>query len=102
MAARVGAMALSLMRSPSPVMTVVRRRRAWVAALMRLFFTSAEEGAETSVYLACDPDAAKFSGEYFYNKHVEPSSPASKNLETAYRLYNVSLQLAGLENDPLA
>ncbi|MPM40768.1 hypothetical protein SDC9_87416 [bioreactor metagenome] len=69
---------------------------------MRLFFTSAEEGAETSVYLACDPDAAKFSGEYFYKKHVEPSSPASKNLESAYRLYNISLRLAGLGSDPLS
>jgi len=74
----------------------------WVASLMRLFFTSSEEGAETSVYLACDPDAAKYSGEYFYKKHVEPSSPASKNMETAYRLYNISLRLAGLESDPLS
>ena len=74
----------------------------WVASLMRLFFTSSEEGAETSVYLACDPSAAQFSGEYFYNKHIEPSSPASKNMETAYRLYNLSLELVGLASDPLA
>ena len=74
----------------------------WVAALMRLFFTSAEEGAETSVYLAASPKAAAISGEYFYRCHIEPSSLASRNLVSAYRLYAVSLGLAGLQNDPLA
>lgn len=74
----------------------------WVAALMRLFFVSAETGAETSVYLASAPAAAAYSGEYFYRCHVEPSSPASHNLENAYRLYAVSLALAGLPDDPLA
>ena len=84
---------------------VVNRRTGafrWVAALMRLFFPSAEEGAETSVYLACAPEAAKTSGEYFYRCHVAPSSAASHNLASAYRLYAVSLGLVGLPNDPLA
>jgi len=73
----------------------------WVAWLMRLFFLSCEEGAETSVYLACDPSVSAVSGEYFYQCRIEPSSAASQNLENANRLYDLSLGLAGLEKDPL-
>lgn len=72
----------------------------WVARLMRLFFTSCEEGAKTSVYLACDPSLANVSGEYFYRCHVEPGSAASKNMENANRLYQLSLGFAGLPSDP--
>lgn len=73
----------------------------WVARLMRLFFTSCEEGAKTSVFLACDPSLSSVSGEYFYRCHIEPSSAASKNMEHANRLYELSLGFAGLPDDPL-
>ncbi len=72
-----------------------------VARLMRLFFSSCEQGAKTSVFLACDPSLANTSGQYFYHCHVEPTSPASKNMEAANRLYALSLGFAGLRDDPL-
>lgn len=76
-------------------------RFRWVADLMRLFFLSCEEGAETSVYLASDPSLSRVSGEYFVNCSIEPSSPDSKDLEKANRLYDVSLKLCQIAVDPL-
>ena len=73
-----------------------------VARIMRLFFTSCEKGAKTSVFLACDPSLCSVSGEYFYHCHIEPSSQASKNLENANRLYELSLGFTGLPGDPLS
>lgn len=83
---------------------VVNRKNGafrWVAALMRLFFLSCEEGAQTSVCLACDPTVSSVSGEYFYRCHIEPSSETSRDLQKAGWLYNRSLALAGLKEDPL-
>ena len=77
-------------------------RFRWVAQLMQLFFKSCEEGAKTSVCLACDPKLAHISGEYFVNCHIEHSTLDSKDLEKANRLYDVSLALCGLTSDPLA
>lgn len=76
-------------------------RFRWVAAAMKLLFMTSEEGAKTSVYLACEPALATVSGEYFYRSRIEPSSKASKSLESANRLYDVSLLLCGIA-DPLA
>ena len=38
--------------------------------LARPFFRSAEQGADTLVYLASSPDVAKATGEYFANRKV--------------------------------
>lgn len=75
-------------------------RFRWVASAMKLFFLTSDEGAKTSVYLVSDPALCQTSGEYFYRCKVEPSSEASKNLASANRLYDVSLNLCGL-TDPL-
>ncbi|NLI53403.1 MAG: SDR family NAD(P)-dependent oxidoreductase, partial [Clostridiales bacterium] len=75
-------------------------RFRWVASAMKLLFMTSDEGAKTSVYLACDPSLAHVSGEYFYRCRIEPSSAASKNPDSANRLYDVSLRLCGLA-DPL-
>jgi len=83
------------------VVNRVTGRFRWVADLMRLFFLSCEEGAETSVYLASDPSLSRVSGEYFVNCKVEPSSLDSKDLEKANRLYDVSLSLCQIAVDPL-
>ena len=72
----------------------------WVATLMKLLFMTSDEGAKTSVYLACDPTLDRVSGEYFYRCKIEPSSANSKNVSSANRLYDVSLALCDLP-DPL-
>lgn len=74
----------------------------WVARLMRLFFISCEEGADTSVFLTCDPSLGNTSGEYFVRRAVAPSSAASKDMAAAERLYRASLSLCGFKRDPLA
>jgi NAD(P)-dependent dehydrogenase (short-subunit alcohol dehydrogenase family) len=73
----------------------------WVAALMHLFFLSCGQGAEPSVYLACDPAASAYSGEYFSRLRIEPGSEASRDLAAANRLYTLSLGFAGLKEDSL-
>lgn len=75
-------------------------RFRWVASLMKILFMTSDEGARTSVYLTCDRSLDRVSGEYFYRCKIEPSSEQSKNLASANRLYDVSLQLCGLV-DPL-
>jgi NAD(P)-dependent dehydrogenase (short-subunit alcohol dehydrogenase family) len=72
----------------------------WVATFMKLLFMTSDEGAKTSVYLACDPALDRVSGEYFYRCKIEPSSANSKNVSSANRLYDVSLALCDLP-DPL-
>jgi NAD(P)-dependent dehydrogenase (short-subunit alcohol dehydrogenase family) len=70
-----------------------------VSAVVRgakTFALTPEEGAETLVYLASAPEVATVSGKYFYQcKEVEPSAEARKGAD-ARRLWDVSLQLAGL------
>ena len=83
------------------VVNRVTGRFRWVADLMRLFFLSCDEGAETSVYLASEPSLSRVSGEYFVNCKIEPSSLDSKDLEKANRLYDVSLALCQIAVDPL-
>ena len=83
------------------VVNRVTGRFRWVANLMQLFFKTSEDGARTSVYLACDPGLSRVSGEYFVNSRIEPSSADSKDLEKARRLYKVSLGLCKIEKDPL-
>ena len=73
-------------------------RFRWVASLMKVLFMTSDEGAKTSVYLACEPTLNRVSGEYFYRCKIEPSSEASKNLASANRLYDVSLKLCGLDD----
>jgi len=67
-----------------------------VHALMRPFFLSAEQGAETTLYLALSPDVAGISGEYFYRKQVQKLSAKATDSTSAKRLWDWSLQQTGL------
>ena len=71
-------------------------RFRWVAQMMKFLFMTSDEGARTSVFLASDPKLNAVSGEYFYRCRMEPSSAASKNLDSANKLYDVSLKLCEL------
>ena len=76
-------------------------RFRWVASLMKLLFMTSDEGAKTSVFLASEPSLSCVSGEYFYRCRIEPSSAASKDAQSANRLYDASLRLCGVYTDPL-
>jgi len=62
----------------------------------RAFFKSPEKGAETSIYLASSPEVEGISGKYFVNKEPRRSAEDSYNEEYAKRLWNISVELTGL------
>lgn len=57
---------------------------------------SAEEGAETLIYLASSPEVESVTGEYFVDKQIARSSDASKDMEVATRLWQVSAEMVGI------
>ena len=63
--------------------------RRWVG----LFGTSVEEGAKTSVYLATSPEVAGTTGRYFARQKAIESSLASRDEESARRLWALSEEL---------
>jgi NAD(P)-dependent dehydrogenase (short-subunit alcohol dehydrogenase family) len=70
-----------------------------ILKLMRPFFQSAEKGAETTVYVASAPDLDGVTGKYFKKKAESRSSAASYDEATASRLWQVSLELTGLDRE---
>jgi NAD(P)-dependent dehydrogenase (short-subunit alcohol dehydrogenase family) len=65
----------------------------WLAQFTAL---SPEQGAETLIYLATSPDAARVTGMYFVKKQPVGSSPASYDAAAAQRLWQLSAELTGL------
>jgi NAD(P)-dependent dehydrogenase (short-subunit alcohol dehydrogenase family) len=57
------------------------------------------EGAQTSIYLATSPEVDGVTGKYFADKRPVRSSLASYDLEAARHLWEISLNLVGLENN---
>jgi NAD(P)-dependent dehydrogenase (short-subunit alcohol dehydrogenase family) len=67
--------------------------------VMRLFrpaFISPEQGARTSIYLATSPEVEGVTGKYFVRCEAVPSSPASYDMDTARRLWQVSAAYTNL------
>jgi NAD(P)-dependent dehydrogenase (short-subunit alcohol dehydrogenase family) len=64
--------------------------------LARPFMISAPQGADTMVWLASAPEAARVSGEYFYKRRIALSSPRSKDMDLARRLWEISARLVGI------
>ena len=57
------------------------------------FLKSAEEGAETMLYLASSPEVSSVTGKYFIDRRSIKSSPLSYNEELAGRLWKVSEEM---------
>ena len=57
---------------------------------------SPEQGAQTILHLACSPEVADVSGNYFVDNKPARSSPASRDEKTGDRLWDISLNLTGL------
>lgn len=66
--------------------------------LRRLGGMTADEAAETAVYLATSPEAAGKSGLYWDKCKPKPSSARSRSQEDAMRLWKMSEQLCGIQN----
>ncbi|MGB1289178.1 MAG: SDR family oxidoreductase [Aggregatilineales bacterium] len=57
---------------------------------------SAEQGAETNIYLASSREVKGVSGEYFDKKEVAKSNAASHDVEAQERLWQISEELTGI------
>jgi NAD(P)-dependent dehydrogenase (short-subunit alcohol dehydrogenase family) len=61
---------------------------------------TAEEGADTVVWLAVASEVAATSGAYFHRRRPHRSSPTSRNAAAQGRLWRVSEVLTGLRDEP--
>jgi len=79
---------------PGPVATsLFRNLPKPIEALIKLFTLSPHKGAETSVYLASSPAVEGVNGKYFAKKREKQTSSASRDQESARRLWDVSEQM---------
>jgi retinol dehydrogenase-14 len=64
--------------------------------LSKPLMRSPAKGAETSIYLASSPEVEGVTRQYFINKKIAQSSPASQDVQLAKRLWEVSEKLSKL------
>jgi retinol dehydrogenase 14 len=62
----------------------------------RLFMKTPTHGAATPVYLASSPEVEGITGRYFVNRKPRTSSKASHDTTAAARLWQASIDLAGM------
>ncbi|WP_127583559.1 SDR family oxidoreductase [Paenibacillus koleovorans] len=67
-----------------------------VLRLLRPFFLTPEQGADTAIYLATSPDVRGVSGEYFYQRLVAPISELAQDDALARRFWDWSASQVGL------
>jgi NAD(P)-dependent dehydrogenase (short-subunit alcohol dehydrogenase family) len=65
--------------------------------LVRRFMRTPEQGAATAVYLATDPAAAAFTGEYFIESRPIRLDPRATDDAAARRLWELSAAMVGVE-----
>lgn len=86
---------------PGFVATDIGSRHGFVPNLLwsigKLYAISPEDGAQTSVFLASAAQVAGISGRYFVRSREKRSSAASYDREAAVRLWDVSVNLTGLD-----
>ena len=66
-----------------------------VIPFLRPLFISAEQGADTIVYLASSPEVASTTGAYFAKRRIVEPSAAARDEEAARRLWQASESHAG-------
>jgi NAD(P)-dependent dehydrogenase (short-subunit alcohol dehydrogenase family) len=71
----------------------------WVKPLVDCFAISNEQGARTSVYLACSAEVEGVTGRYFVACAPRRSSRASYDRSTALQLWEISARMTGLPVD---
>jgi NAD(P)-dependent dehydrogenase (short-subunit alcohol dehydrogenase family) len=67
-----------------------------ITAILRPVTITPEQGAQTSIYLACSPDVEGVTGEYFTDCKAVRSDPASYDGSAAKTLWDTSLEMVGL------
>ncbi len=70
--------------------------------VLSVFMSSAEKGAEASIYLASSPEVEGMSEKYFEKKTSKPSSEISYDEALAKKLWDISLKVTGHVAAPAA
>jgi NAD(P)-dependent dehydrogenase (short-subunit alcohol dehydrogenase family) len=82
---------------PGGVATGLGGNNGWwavlIAKVLKPFLRTADQGADTAIYLATAPEVATVNGRYFYNRREHRPSLAAQDDEAALRLWEVSEQL---------
>jgi NAD(P)-dependent dehydrogenase (short-subunit alcohol dehydrogenase family) len=85
---------------PGVVATNIWSHAPWytqpLIAVGKLFMTSAEQGAETIVYLAASPEVQGLTGGYYERNRIVPPSRLAQDEALARRLWERSAALVGL------
>ncbi|MDD5193854.1 MAG: SDR family oxidoreductase [Candidatus Nanoarchaeia archaeon] len=68
----------------------------YISTIPKSLILTPEEGARTTVWLACSKDMQNITGKYFYQNNPIESSPVSYDLEVAQKLWDLSAKLTGL------
>jgi retinol dehydrogenase-12 len=86
---------------PGGVATGLGWNNGWWAVLiakaLRPFLRTAEQGADTVVYLATSPAVDGMNGKYFADRRERQPSPAARDDSAAQRLWQISAELTGLQ-----
>ncbi len=85
---------------PGAVGTRLGQNNGWIGrvatGLLRPFFLTPEQGAETSLYLATAPELAGVSGRYYAKKREREPAPHARDAIAAKRLWEESERMVGL------
>ncbi len=85
---------------PGAVSTNIGNSAGWLFSrlfgLASKFMISAEQGAETSIFLASSPKLKGVSGKYFADKRAQRSSPLSYSKDVAKQLWELSKEMTNL------
>jgi len=73
----------------------------YLSYILRLKLISPQKAAETIVYLASSSKVRETTGKYFLEKKEINSSPASYSKEAASKLWQLSLELTGIDDSPI-
>jgi NAD(P)-dependent dehydrogenase (short-subunit alcohol dehydrogenase family) len=88
---------------PGFVATNIGKNNGWLARMFvhffHLFAISPEEGAETPTYLASSAEIEGVTGKYFTRKIAVQSDPASYDIYTASKLWDISADITGLPRE---
>ncbi|XP_022251724.1 retinol dehydrogenase 11-like [Limulus polyphemus] len=71
-------------------------RKFLVDLIVTMYGKTAEEGAQTTIYLAVAPGVESLSGDYFADCKVMNTSPKTRDMDVAQKLWDVSEHMTKL------
>lgn len=68
----------------------------YIKTIPKSLILTPEQGAETTIWLACSEEARCINGGYFYKKNQIRSNPISYDLEIGETLWDLSIKMTGV------